>query len=348
MLIDRLFGWNAATRFGGPLFVHGKAAAEDPDGSAGDSSDDEETGLAATNEDIAAMRGDDEEDELDEENERAKAEARGDSADDEDSESEAATAKRKRFKDHDSAEEGYRELQSHKDRLEQENARLRELAAQRDLERDQSTATAPKFEMNEADYIAVGEQVNEEYLKLPPEKRNIVGATSIMARLMMERMAQVAEQTASKAAMTEAQRARLREEAESNRKAVMKESGLDPELHFDLLLMQRDRMQQEDPNWMRGRDAKTQFQLLSDRTLTYLKRIGAHTRTEVKRAKEEHNREAGATLTGGSRNASRQQGRDDRESDDPRKDSMGADLNAHRATLRQRGTQAFHSLARRR
>ncbi len=341
MLIERLFGTNPATRLAARVFVHGKAAVEDPDTGAGDSYDDEETGLAATEEDIAALRGEEDEDELDRENERAKAEARGETVDD--SEPETTTAKRKhRFQDHEAAEEGFTELQRHSSRVEQENAQLREQLANRDLERESQPAKqTPAFEMNEAEYLQMAEQVNEEYTKLPPEKRNLVGATSIMARMMMERMAKVAESAASKTVLTESERARLRQEAEANCKSVMKETGLDPELHFDLLIMQRDRLNREQPNWIRGLTPTQQFETLSQQTAGYLKRIGAHTRQEVSKAKAEHNREAGATLDGGSRSSasSRQGGRDDR--DDDRNDTMGADLTAHRASLRRRGTQQF-------
>lgn len=326
MLLERVLILGVATRFGGLLSIRGTESDEDPTGAAGDSFDEDDDDL--------------EDDETVEHEERASDDDRETGDPDPEQESTDATAKRRhRFSDQDAAEEAFRELQSHKDRVEAENAILR--AAQQPSSRQADPPPAP-VEMNEAMMAEIGEAVQAEYLKLPKEKQHLGSATAIMARHMHDMNVREARRVAE-AAQAESE---ARQAATKAAKAELQAVGLDPEADWDLMILQRDTLNRTNPTLLKGMAPADQFKHLAKATRDFLRARGVHTKAEVKQAKDEHNREAGGTMSGSSRRPASQTARGNDQDDDQDKDSMTSDLQANRSSLRRRSSIQYDLLNR--
>lgn len=333
MLLERLLVLGMATRFGGPLSISGALSDEDPTGAAGDSE----------------FEGDDlPEDEDDDSGEDTDVRASGDDDDDEreapdsDDDDRQATAKRKhRFSDHDAAEDGFRELQTHASRLEAENAQLRQAAGSQQPRREAAPQPAP-FEINEAQLAQIGEAVNAEYLKLPKEQQNLASATKIM----MKHVADMNVRQARAVAEAQQQETEARQEATRAAKAELTAVGLDPEADWDLMILQRDTLKRTKPGFLESMTPADQFKTLAKQTRDFLRSRGAHTKAEVKQAKDALNREAGGSMSGGSRRSTSRQSADSQDQGDDRQDSMTNDLRDNRAGLRRRSTTQYNLLTR--
>jgi len=334
MVIERLFGWDAATCFGSPLSIQSKSSVADPDTSAGDSNDDEETGLAATDDEIAAMRGgdDDEDDDTRTDQEEAR----------EDPDDSDTTAKRThRFSSHDAAEEGFSELQRHTSRLEAENAQMRADRAERELIRTHEKAAAPESVLNEAEMTAIGSTVMKEYTKLPKDKQDMAAAVQLIAQHMAPRIVQAAQQAAVQHSTATISREKAVQMAETECRQVMVNEGLDPKLHWKILMDENRELHASNPGWTAGLTPQEQYLELTKATKRYLKSIGAPLKADVKKANAEHNKEAGATLTGGTRTTSARRERQDDDEDDQKHETMISDLNENRASLRARSRTQY-------
>ncbi len=332
MLLERWLVLGMATRFGGPLSISGALSDEDPTGAAGDSEFEDD--------DLP-------EDEDDDSGEDTNVRASGDDDDDERGAPDAAdddrqaTAKRKhRFSDHDAAEDGFRELQSHASQLEQENARLRQAASQQ--VRQPMPAQPAPFEVNEAQLAQIGEAVNAEYLKLPKEQQNLASATKIM----MKHVADLNVRQARAVAEAQQQETEARQEATKAAKAELVAVGLDPDADWDLMILQRDTLKRTKPGYLESMTPADQFKTLAKQTVNFLRSRGAHTKAEVKQAKDALNREAGGSMSGGSRRSTSRQPADGQDQGDDRQDSMTNDLRDNRAGLRRRSTTQYNLLTR--
>lgn len=333
MLLARLLGLGMATRFGGPLSISGSLSDDDPTGAAGDSEfedddlpEDEEDD-SGEDTDVRASGDDDDDD-------------RGDP--DSDDDERQATAKQKhRFSDHDAAEDGFRELQTHASRLEAENAQLRQAAGSQPPRRETPTPSAP-FEVNEAQLAQIGEAVNAEYLKLPKEQQNLAS----VAKIMMKHVADMNVRQARAVAEAQQQETEARQEATRSAKAELAAVGLDPDADWDLMILQRDTLNRTNPGLLASMQPAEQFKELAKRTVQFLRSRGAHTKAEVKQAKDALNREAGGSMSGGSRRSTSRQPADSQDQGNDRQDSMTNDLRDNRAGLRSRSTTQYNLLTR--
>ena len=308
--------WAKATLFRGPALL--TDADEDDEMEAG--------GLSDTTEDLA-----------DEENEAALA-SQDDAGDDIPDD-----VVDKKFKgDREAARRGYKELQAHASKLEQENAefrrwkqeqeaRLAALEQQRQAHHATQDQELPEVVMARQ----LADEVQAEVERLPQEKRNLRTTTEIMARKMLENARKI---TASQTSVVMSQE-QAKIQAERDAAEALKAEGLDPNKYLRFMREQAELQGQHDPSWFQRTPAKEQFTELARRTKEYLRGLGLASKEEIDRANRERRQEADATMGGGSRTRSREpvDSRDEGEDDE----SMTAALRQDRRAAIARSRRLF-------
>ncbi len=309
--------WDVASFLRSPLTVKATDSDEDPDGSAGGVSTDEDTDEL------------NEKDGLDEE--AAGKNDEGADADDDE--------KPKRFASHEAAEEAFVETKSHLSRVEQENQALRRQLVGKKADDTEETRRAVGDEFNEAAMAtAIADAVDAEISALPKEKQNLRATTQAIVREVLKSVKPMAEKVADRAAFARSQETMTQEQsrvtATASAEAALKAVGLTKPEHMRLLHGEIADRRATDPqgwqNWVETTKPADQFKELAQGVLKFVRSIGGTTTDAVREANKKH-REDADSMDSGTRRVTRPSTKQDADDADGDGGSMLDALKADRA-----------------
>jgi hypothetical protein len=186
----------------------------------------------------------------------------------------------------------------------------------------------------------ISDAINREYLALPKEQQHVRNLTKITLKHQAPALRKIMIEEAQR--LLRENKAAEKEQTDMRTMAndALVSAGLDPKIHYSLMRGLVQDQIEKDKTWFSRTPVDKQFEILAERTREHASKMGWVPKEKVKKANEEHRREADGGIEHASRRATTRQAQQRDEEDDDRPRTMIDAMHANQRALRERARTA--------